>query len=60
MKLFFLLPFMASAYLIPQITHKCIMRNKNHNETKDDSALIPKKDIPKHPLIWEPTTYYIY
>lgn len=23
------------------------------NDTKSDSALIPKKDIPKHPLIWK-------
>jgi hypothetical protein len=38
--------------------HKNIIMN-NKNGTKDDCALIPKKDIPRHPLIWQPSTYYI-
>ena len=59
MKINFLIYFipLINGFLIPSL--KTQQNYLKINETrKDDSAMIPKKDIPKHPLIWKPKTNY--
>jgi predicted nucleic acid-binding Zn ribbon protein len=60
--LFLLFSYIANAFLvypkvIPKISYTVNMSDKNETNN-EDCALIPKKHIPKSPLIWQPSTYY--
>lgn len=57
--IFFLFPFINRLH-IPQTTYEFATTPTRKNETNNDCALIPKKDIPKNPLIWTPKTQYIF
>ena len=52
-----LFPYFAKSFIFPSMYYNTKIVSRK-NDTNNDCALIPKKNIPKNPLIWKPSTYY--